>query len=249
MCTHCGAELIAKCGTVKIHHWAHKGIRNCDPWWENETEWHRFWKSHYTAAWQEFSMLDPATNEKHIADVYTDRGLVIEFQHSSIHPSERMAREKFYKNMVWVIDGTRLKNDYPRFLQARNSFRRTHHPAIFHVDIMAECFPSAWIGSDVPVVFDFKGTVTIDDPRDPRHHLYCLLPKKDSRYALLTILTRRYFIDKTISGEWSSIFSSDFERPVPNQDAQQGQGRQNSNVRKESPFVLYKGRFIRRKRL
>ena len=43
-CQICGSELIAKCGTVKINHWAHKGTRICDPRWENETEWHRIWK-------------------------------------------------------------------------------------------------------------------------------------------------------------------------------------------------------------
>jgi len=29
-CPSCGSELIAKCGNVKINHWAHKGNRNCD---------------------------------------------------------------------------------------------------------------------------------------------------------------------------------------------------------------------------
>ena len=38
-CPSCGAELIARCGNVKISHWAHKGKRMCDIWWENETEW------------------------------------------------------------------------------------------------------------------------------------------------------------------------------------------------------------------
>lgn len=32
ICPSCGSELIAKCGEVKVNHWAHKGMRNCDPW-------------------------------------------------------------------------------------------------------------------------------------------------------------------------------------------------------------------------
>ena len=36
ICPSCGSELIAKCGNVKINHWAHKGIRNCDPWWKTK---------------------------------------------------------------------------------------------------------------------------------------------------------------------------------------------------------------------
>uniref|UniRef100_UPI0037445B87 competence protein CoiA family protein n=1 Tax=Cyclobacterium roseum TaxID=2666137 RepID=UPI0037445B87 len=38
ICPSCGAELIAKCGERKINHWTHKASRNCDPWWEQETE-------------------------------------------------------------------------------------------------------------------------------------------------------------------------------------------------------------------
>ena len=44
ICQCCGSELVAKCGTPKIWHWAHKGKRNCDHWWENETQLHRDWK-------------------------------------------------------------------------------------------------------------------------------------------------------------------------------------------------------------
>ncbi len=38
-CSSCGSNLIAKCGEFKVNHWAHKGNRNCDPWWENETNY------------------------------------------------------------------------------------------------------------------------------------------------------------------------------------------------------------------
>lgn len=33
LCPICDSELVAKCGEVKINHWAHKGKRMCDPWW------------------------------------------------------------------------------------------------------------------------------------------------------------------------------------------------------------------------
>src|SRR5688572_28576822 len=83
-CSNCGAELIAKCGERKIHHWAHKGIRNCDPWRENQTGWHRLSKNNYPAEWQEFLLLHKDTNVTLIADVRTGDGLVIEFLHSNI---------------------------------------------------------------------------------------------------------------------------------------------------------------------
>lgn len=99
-CPLCGAEMVAKCGRVKVWHWAHKGRLECDPWYE-ETEWHRSWKDKFPLEWQEKIAYDEATGEKHIADVRTPSGLVIEFQHSVISSEEVIAREAFYKNMVW----------------------------------------------------------------------------------------------------------------------------------------------------
>jgi len=31
-CPTCGSDMIAKCGSRIMHHWAHAGRRNCDPW-------------------------------------------------------------------------------------------------------------------------------------------------------------------------------------------------------------------------
>lgn len=107
VCPHCESEMIARCGRVKVWHWAHKGNPPCDPWWESETEWHREWKDNFPIEWQEISHIDPNTGERHIADVKNPYDLVIEFQHSPIKPQEREAREKFYGEMIWVVDGTR----------------------------------------------------------------------------------------------------------------------------------------------
>ena len=88
-CPVCNAECIAKCGQFKINHWAHKSKHNCDNWWESETPWHRKWKDKFPKEWQEVIDYDLETGEKHIADVRTDTGLVIEFQHSAIKPEEQ----------------------------------------------------------------------------------------------------------------------------------------------------------------
>lgn len=109
VCPHCGEEMVSKCGRIKVWHWAHKSREVCDPWWENETEWHRAWKKNFPKEWQEISKVDEKTGERHIADVKTPDGLVVEFQHSPISSEELMARENFYENMVWIVDG--LRND------------------------------------------------------------------------------------------------------------------------------------------
>ncbi|MBK8202524.1 MAG: hypothetical protein IPK68_09510 [Bdellovibrionales bacterium] len=84
-CPGCGRPVVEKCGELKISHWAHIGKRICDPWWENETEWHRTWKGHFPKQWQEF-VHRAEDGERHIADVKTDQGYIIEFQHSHIRP-------------------------------------------------------------------------------------------------------------------------------------------------------------------
>jgi competence protein CoiA len=201
ICPNCGSELIAKCGEFKMNHWAHKGVRNCDSWWETETEWHRSWKNNFPDEWQEHILFDELTNEKHIADILTIDNLVIEFQHSHIDPQERSSRENFYNNMVWVVDGTRLKRDYPRFLKAKDNFQETDSPKIFLVDF-EECFPSAWLGISKPIIFDFRGTEEINNPNDIRNNLYCLFPIKTGRYVVVEEITHTDFLISVTNGDW-----------------------------------------------
>ncbi|MEX1196338.1 MAG: competence protein CoiA family protein [Pseudohongiellaceae bacterium] len=115
LCPHCNAEVVSKCGRVKVWHWAHKSRDVCDPWWENETEWHRSWKDQFPDEWQEISHTDPATGERHVADVKTPHGLVVEFQHSPMAMEELEAREAFYGDMIWIVDGLRNDLDLSHF--------------------------------------------------------------------------------------------------------------------------------------
>lgn len=112
-CPGCREAVIAKCGKFVGWHWAHKASTHCDKWWEPETAWHRRWKDRFPTDWQEVPLRDPASGELHIADVRTPEGLVLEFQRSTIKPEEVRARETFYRNMVWVVDGCR--SDFDRF--------------------------------------------------------------------------------------------------------------------------------------
>lgn len=115
-CPVCEAAMIAKCGDIRAPHWAHRRKTDCDHWWETETEWHRDWKNQFSEDWQEIIQRS-AEGEKHIADVKTPGGLVMEFKYSPIDPEERKARESFYGNMVWVVNGTRLVRDKSQFYE------------------------------------------------------------------------------------------------------------------------------------
>ncbi|WP_198086623.1 competence protein CoiA [Variovorax sp. E3] len=117
-CRNCGAEAISKCGNHVIWHWAHKSRRHCDKWWESEGEWHRAWKARFPTDLQEVSRTS-ASGEKHIADICTSAGLVVELQHSTIHPAEVAEREAFYQTMVWVIDGCANEFDPMNFKMGR----------------------------------------------------------------------------------------------------------------------------------
>ena len=101
ICPSCGSEVMAKCGQIKIWHWAHvANDQNCQT--KPETEWHIGWKSLFSKENCEVRITKDLTTK--IADVYTDSGLVVEFQHSTISVEEIQLRESFYNNMIWVFD-------------------------------------------------------------------------------------------------------------------------------------------------
>ena len=107
-CCLCGDEMIAKCGQYVRWHWAHKGRVACDPWQESETDWHRYWKNAFPVNCQEVVHVNEKTHEKHVADVKTPSGFVVEVQHSPIAEQEALSRERFYKNMIWIVDARYL---------------------------------------------------------------------------------------------------------------------------------------------
>jgi competence protein CoiA len=190
-CPACARTVIAKCGPQRVHHWAHLGKRACDRWWEPETQWHRTWKLRFPAAWHE-CILHDEDGERHIADVRTPADVVIEFQHSHLCAEERAARERFYRDMIWVVDGSRLQRDLPRFTKGARELRSMSKGVFVHRSA-DELFPKSWLGCAAPVFFDFG------DPVDPavaalvRERLWCLLPQT-GREAIVLGITREGFI-------------------------------------------------------
>lgn len=112
ICCYCGVSTTSRCGPKRVWHWAHLPNKHCDPWWESETLWHRKWKGYFLERNQEVIHFDSLTGEKHIADIKTDRGLVIELQNSPIKSTELHSRENFYENMVWIVNGEKFKDNF-----------------------------------------------------------------------------------------------------------------------------------------
>lgn len=249
VCPGCGAPVIAKCGTQKVHHWAHQNMRMCDRWWETETEWHRAWKNKFPFEWQEIFLPDEQTGEKHIADVRTEHGLVIEFQHSFINPDERTSREKFYKNMVWVVDGTRLTRDFPRFIKGGKFDPTELKPGIIKVDFADDYFPRNWLKASVPVVFDFLGLDDYASADYTRKTLYCLFPSHDDFEAVFAEIPRGVFIKTVLNGEWServATFMSIMEQEYIEKQKQRQRDMQQTVYYRKSRFI-YPAKIYRKK--
>lgn len=183
-CQACDHPLIAKCGELRVHHWAHKRHLDCDPWWENETEWHRAWKNQFPADWQEI-IHRAGDGERHIADVKTHAGWVIEFQHSNIATDERLSREAYYQHMIWVVDGTRRTRDIAHFSRAwasgdsRDPFSNKRRISSPEGALLRD-----WAGSSAHVFVDFGND----------RQLWWIFPGSDSKRAYLQYISRAQFV-------------------------------------------------------
>lgn len=111
-CPGCSKPVIAKCGTMNAHHWAHEQRFDCDPWWEPMTQWHINWQNHFPVEWREVIFRDEETKEFHRADVHTPHGLTIEFQHSFLSVEELTSRNEFYKKIIWIVDASCFKDRF-----------------------------------------------------------------------------------------------------------------------------------------
>ena len=105
MCSACNNILVAKKGNINMHHYAHDKNTNCVIKRDKDckTAWHILWQN---IAKPEF--LEKYINNDgkiHIADVINEKNMIIEIQHSNLSQEEIEKREKFYDNMIWILDG------------------------------------------------------------------------------------------------------------------------------------------------
>lgn len=207
-CPHCGAYVVAKCGNVKLHHWAHKSISLCDNWWESETEWHRTWKNQYPPEWQEYSFQDTQTKERHIADVKTTENIVIEFQHSPITDVELKSRESFYNPMIWVVDATRSKREHNRFIAGIKKYTKRINE-FYEVDSFDEILPTNWRNSSVPVILDLGSSISDIKIGANKSILYLILPEKihRARERIIYEVNKEDFISHTKNCSWQSYYN------------------------------------------
>ncbi len=183
ICPGCGSRLVAKCGPKRVWHWAHKGKPHCDHWWEPETQWHRSWKDRFPMSWQECPLRSDE-GDLHFADVRTPSGLVIEFQHSHIGEDEVRAREQFYGDLVWVIDGTRLKRDRSSFFDGMDQNRGLGmNPEQYVFNGNGRQITRRWAVSEKLVYLDFGDT-----------DLWCVSPYQSKWQFFAVRVTKTEFV-------------------------------------------------------
>jgi len=122
ICPVCNSEVIAKCGNIKVWHWAHKNNTDCDNWYEPESEWHKSWKNQFPKEQQEVVI------GKHREDIKNSKGIVIELQNSSISSEEIKEREEFYNGMIWLLNGETIGRNLSLNNQGNYFTFRWYHP-------------------------------------------------------------------------------------------------------------------------
>jgi len=150
--------------------------------------------------------------------------------------------------MAWVVDGIRLKQDYPRFLKGKSNFRNTNLPGIFFVD-PDECFPQLWLRCSVPVIFDFQGSESIADSKDERNQLYCLFPERMiGRYAaIVAVISCEFFIDNIVNGDWLLLVDNHNKYLTQQRQRQQNQIAIQQRIQENIAFTKFT-RAVRYKR-
>ncbi len=208
-CEVCGSEVLARCGTQRVHHWAHANKELCHFAKEPKTPWHINWQDQFPKDWQEV-ITEDGNGEKHIADIKTLHGLVVEFQHSYIQSNEQSARESHYKKMVWVVDGTRCPSDFERirwYLVSGINLIHYEEQKVLNIVDVKKGFPKGWIDRSVPVCFDFKLAKYNEQnevQREECEDLVVLLPRENNTIGCLK-LSRAHFIEGVKDGSLLSF--------------------------------------------
>lgn len=163
-CCVCGDDMISKCGQYVRWHWAHKSRKTCDAWQESETDWHRYWKNAFPIDCQEVVHIDRMTGEKHIADVKTPSGVVVEVQHSPITDKETRSRESFYREMIWIVDARHLEG---WFLVGMSYDLASCYPMMYQISWSgSSTLLERWSKSSVHVYFDVLNSAKVQEDED-----------------------------------------------------------------------------------
>jgi len=117
--------MIAKCGEIKIWHWAHKPGTKCDIFSKPESDWHIAWKKKFPK--ENVKVIIIKNDEKHIADAYLPKSkTAIEFQNSSITARDIRRRTEFYDHLIWIFNVKDAYEEDRLYAESENNYVWEH---------------------------------------------------------------------------------------------------------------------------
>lgn len=207
VCPVCGAELVARKGKFREDHWWHVNGKKCDPWYQPKGPWHLYWQNMFPKECQEVVVEGDVdgTRVRHIADVKTPGGIVLEVQYSAISPETIAIREDFYGNMLWLANMRRIESDMSVLVALqRNGPYAVDDDAAWIIEDTRLLGKQKWFLAKKPVAFDFAGWF---EKPGSEEHLYCLLPEMDGvRERVCFEIDRHKLMDALRSGSCGRLF-------------------------------------------
>jgi hypothetical protein len=101
--------------------------------------------------------------------------------------------------MIWVVDGTRRKNDLDKFNAGATYFKQSKMPNVFFVPYPEEVMPKDWLGSKEIVILDFNGTS--NDVRSSKQQLAMLWRPKGKPLIQCMYITKHTLISWITKGD------------------------------------------------
>lgn len=186
-CPCCRKRMRARVGDVRIPHWAHESGERCDEWWEEESEWRNSWMQLLAGSDKvDVENILEKNGERHFYDARFAGKQIAIFRRKRLSPEMLAAREQFFGDMFWFVEGT--VSEYERF---SNHLADKKIVAIPNAQRCYMCFArllcsapfyARWSDCSQPVVFDFASASEDDD-----YPLWCVLPLFQGRRFVLEL--------------------------------------------------------------
>lgn len=203
ICPRCHTELIAKCGEIRVKHWAHKNRLQCDDWMEQDNEWRSRWLDAFPPQWQE--VVIEHEEESHFADLQTPQNTIILLHQSHLTAEMIRIREAFYQTPVWLINAGRYKLDVNRLLRGCEKAwirgfgqQGPENLKVIHNDHAAKVFGEQWLQARFPVFFDYSEAKDDDNSYGYGYmldYVWCLMPYRIQGLKVLYRYKKEKFIE------------------------------------------------------
>ncbi len=161
-CPCCGKPMVARVGTERRPHWAHKSAERCDEWWEVESEWHIEWRKRFLDAAKpnvkiEVEHVLEKDGSRHFSDVRIDDRLSIILRRARMDDAMKSERLSFFGDLIWLVQAK--NSEYNRLIRQLNEFELHTAVGLKDCNICVNAdksFFSSWKNARCLVVFDFR---------------------------------------------------------------------------------------------